>query len=169
LQTALQNLFGDRVAMTSALGDPGARNILEKLLGQEGIAATEKEMKEGGAGSLRGGAQMMNLAMNKLNASPEMAREAIEQITKYTMGQAQFEKQKWGPDYARYRSAGKDITDFDRWYDSKYNISDVVPPVQVQGTMPPPAALSKLQEGQHTTFGNGQVWTMQNGKPVQVK
>lgn len=33
----------------------------------------------------------------------------------------------------------------------------------------PKAALSQLKEGQHTTFGNGQTWTLQNGKPVQVQ
>jgi hypothetical protein len=33
----------------------------------------------------------------------------------------------------------------------------------------PPQALVKLQEGMHTTFGNGQVWTLQNGKPVRVQ
>lgn len=31
----------------------------------------------------------------------------------------------------------------------------------------PPVNL--LQEGTHTTFANGQVWTLQNGQPVQVK
>jgi hypothetical protein len=33
----------------------------------------------------------------------------------------------------------------------------------------PPAALSQLKEGQTTTFGNGQQWTLQNGKPTRVK
>jgi hypothetical protein len=26
-----------------------------------------------------------------------------------------------------------------------------------------------LKEGQQTAFANGQVWTLQNGKPVRVK
>lgn len=33
----------------------------------------------------------------------------------------------------------------------------------------PTEARSKLQEGHNTTFGNGQVWTLKNGEPVQVK
>jgi hypothetical protein len=33
----------------------------------------------------------------------------------------------------------------------------------------PPQALGALKEGIHTTFGNGQVWTIQNGKPVRVQ
>ena len=33
----------------------------------------------------------------------------------------------------------------------------------------PKEALSKLQEGSHTTFSNGQVWTLQNGQPKRVK
>ena len=35
-------------------------------------------------------------------------------------------------------------------------------------TLPPDAA-SKLKEGVNTTFRNGQVWTLQRGKPVQVQ
>lgn len=43
------------------------------------------------------------------------------------------------------------------------------------GAAPAPAAggstppISALKEGQVTTFGNGQRWTLQNGQPVQVK
>lgn len=33
----------------------------------------------------------------------------------------------------------------------------------------PQAARAALKEGQHTKFSNGQVWTMQGGKPVQVQ
>lgn len=33
----------------------------------------------------------------------------------------------------------------------------------------PAGLVSRLKEGKQTTFGNGQVWTLQNGKPVQVK
>jgi len=32
----------------------------------------------------------------------------------------------------------------------------------------PASAAAKLKEGVNTTFGNGQVWTLQKGKPVQV-
>jgi hypothetical protein len=42
------------------------------------------------------------------------------------------------------------------------------PAAQKQTTLPP-AAVSVLKEGQQTTFANGQVWTLQNGKPVRVK
>jgi hypothetical protein len=33
----------------------------------------------------------------------------------------------------------------------------------------PPEAVSQLKEGIHTTFANGQTWTLQQGKPVQVQ
>jgi hypothetical protein len=33
----------------------------------------------------------------------------------------------------------------------------------------PPAAMASLKEGQHTTFKNGQVWTLRGGQPVQVQ
>ncbi len=41
---------------------------------------------------------------------------------------------------------------------------------QAQQAAPlPPAALSSLREGEHTKFRNGQVWTLQGGRPVQVQ
>lgn len=36
------------------------------------------------------------------------------------------------------------------------------------GTLPP-QAVAHLSEGQHTTFANGQTWTLQGGKPVKVQ
>lgn len=33
----------------------------------------------------------------------------------------------------------------------------------------PPAKAAELKEGENTTFGNGQVWTIKGGKPVKVK
>jgi hypothetical protein len=39
-------------------------------------------------------------------------------------------------------------------------------PAPAVSTTPP---VSKLKEGVATTFGNGQTWTLKNGKPVQVK
>jgi len=33
----------------------------------------------------------------------------------------------------------------------------------------PPEAMAQLKENFHTTFGNGQVWTLVNGKPVRVQ
>ncbi len=41
------------------------------------------------------------------------------------------------------------------------------PPAAAGGL--PPQAVSRLKEGVVTQFGNGQAWTLQNGKPVQVK
>jgi hypothetical protein len=139
VQTAIQTLLGDQAAMTRMLGDPSGHAILTKLLGQQGIAATEKEMAEGGA-SLRGGATMMSMAMKQLNASPEMAREAVEQITKYQLAQAQYAQQKWGKDFLRF-SANKnnDVTKFDDYYSTKYPMSQVVPPIQLKSETPPAA------------------------------
>lgn len=44
-----------------------------------------------------------------------------------------------------------------------------VSPAGGAATTLPPQALGALKEGFHTTFGNGQVWTLQNGKPVRVQ
>ena len=40
-------------------------------------------------------------------------------------------------------------------------------PSGVSNAQSPPVSL--LKEGVNTTFANGQVWTLQNGQPVQVK
>jgi len=37
-----------------------------------------------------------------------------------------------------------------------------------QSKGPPPEALKSLKEGVHTKFGNGQTWTLKDGKPEQV-
>jgi hypothetical protein len=52
--------------------------------------------------------------------------------------------------------------------------SAAAPNVKPAGNKPAPAVsttppVSKLKEGVATTFGNGQTWTLKNGKPVQVK
>ena len=39
----------------------------------------------------------------------------------------------------------------------------------VSQTELPPSARKQLAEGQITTFGNGQQWTLRNGKPVRIK
>ena len=41
------------------------------------------------------------------------------------------------------------------------------PQTSSQTTLPQ-EAISKLKEGQVTTFGNGQKWTLENGQPVQI-
>ena len=45
---------------------------------------------------------------------------------------------------------------------------DPKPPV-ASAPLPPPNEIAKLQEGHKTTFVNGQVWTLKDGKPVRVK
>lgn len=40
---------------------------------------------------------------------------------------------------------------------------------ETKADLPPVAALKQLEEGKVTTFANGQSWTVQNGKYVQVK
>lgn len=47
--------------------------------------------------------------------------------------------------------------------------SEDAPPPAAQEASPPPEALKALQEGHETTFKNGQVWTIKDGKPSRVK
>ena len=50
--------------------------------------------------------------------------------------------------------------------DDAYNGLKAAHTKEPAGTTPP---VSSLREGHDTTFGNGQVWTLRNGQPVQVK
>jgi len=51
---------------------------------------------------------------------------------------------------------------------AEYILNDGKIPQQPQAQLPP-AAVQQLKEGVHTTFANGQTWTLQGGKPVQVQ
>ncbi len=43
------------------------------------------------------------------------------------------------------------------------------PPPPAAAELPPPEALKLLKENFPTRFENGQVWTLKDGKPLQVK
>jgi hypothetical protein len=162
--TAIQGLFGNQAYVNNLLGDPSSSQILTKLLGADGLAATQAQFKAEGA-SPRLGTQMVQTIMGKLNANPDLARPAIEDMLKFSQSQAAYEKQMWGPDYARYTTAGKDPAKFEAWYGDKAPIQGAVaanPITKPDGT--PAKAVSEP-----TAMGpKGEVMVVRNGKWVDA-
>lgn len=64
-----------------------------------------------------------------------------------------------------YLLARNDPRRFDVWNEQYFPQEKIV---NTKTTMPA-SAVAQLKEGVHTTFGNKQVWTLKNGKPVQVQ
>ncbi|HTS53474.1 MAG TPA: hypothetical protein VMH26_09400 [Burkholderiales bacterium] len=113
VMTAINN----PVALRGILGDASSSAILRKMLGN---AAFEQLETDANGNQMRLGSQTIRVAMTQLSASPEMTEDAINALMDQVIKNSQYELQKNGPDYQRYRAAGNDVTDFDRWYDSKY-------------------------------------------------
>lgn len=146
---------------------------LTKILSSNGSTGTVEERQE-----------FSNTAANLAN-SPEQTAGAIHtlknmlgrQMTDLALqyhgatGRSDFSRRYVAPDVAQYLEIGPDAGGGQQ--------TSVVPP----GTSPtvsaspaggaattlPPQALAVLKEGIHTTFSNGQVWTIQNGKPIRVQ
>lgn len=148
---------------------------LTKILSTNGSTGTAEERQEFG-----------NTAANLANA-PEQTTGAIStlknmlgrQMTDLALqyhgatGRSDFARRYVAPDVAQYLEINPD---------------GGPPPVAPSGSTPaptsptasaspargaatvlPPQALQQLKEGFHTTFGNGQIWTIQNGKPTRVQ
>jgi hypothetical protein len=170
-------------AFKKAFGAPAPTNVqtAAEFIGPELIKILSAN-NSAGTGEERQG--FSNTAANLSNA-PEQTGEAIgtlknmlgRQLTDMAIqyhgatGRSDFARRYVAPDVAQYLEVNPD--------------GGAPPPggVQAPATSPttsaspaggaatllPPQALSQLKEGFHTTFGNGQVWTLQNGKPVKVQ
>src|ERR1700722_11879464 len=115
-RTALAVALGNPASLRTILGDATSSSILRKMLGN---AAFEQLETDANGNSMRLGSQTIRVAMTQLSASPEMTPQAIQALTGQMIKNASYEKQK-ANDYATYKGAGGDVTDFDRWYSNKY-------------------------------------------------
>ena len=113
IQTALQNPD----SLKFLLGDATSSAILRKMLGN----ASFKQIEDDANGnSMRLGANTIRVAMTQLSASPEMTPQAIMGLTGQMIKNANYEKQKWGADYAAYSRAGGDVNKYDDQYNTKF-------------------------------------------------
>ena len=133
--TYVMNLVGNPVMLQGILGNAAASDALRKMLGNESFAQIEADAQ---GNQMRLGAQTIKTAMTQLSASPEMTPAAILAITNSVKMNAQYDKEKWGQDYATYiRTAGpntdKRADAYSGYYDSKYAPTSTLDPNTLNG------------------------------------
>jgi hypothetical protein len=146
---------------------------LTKILSANGSTGTAEERQEfsNTAANLANSPEQTGGALTTLKSM--LGRQMTDMAIQYhgATGRSDFARRYVAPDVSHYLELNPDAA----------GSSDVTPP----GTSPtvsaspaggaatalPSQALAALQAhpGQHVTFGNGQVWTLQNGKPVKVQ
>ncbi|MGO8847246.1 MAG: hypothetical protein ACLQFI_18310 [Methylocella sp.] len=106
-----------------------------------------------------------------------LGRQLTDMALQYhgATGRSDFAKRYVAPDVAQYLDVNPEGAS------APMAPTGAAPPASTAATSVSPAggaattlptqALTALQAhpGQHVTFGNGQVWTLQNGKPVRVQ
>lgn len=113
-QAWMQQLSSNPQLLEQTMGSPASREVLTKLLGQQ--ALSEIENQAAGKGGFRMSTQAAALAMNKLNASPDLMKETNQFLLNHSIAQDKYDVQRTGPDYLAYSAAGKDVTAYDTWY-----------------------------------------------------
>jgi hypothetical protein len=157
----MQTILGNPAMLRGILGDPAARQVLEKALGNDAVMDIEKEAQSGGA-QMRLGQNTMNMAINKLAASANMTPQAIMTMTNAIKANAQYDRQKWGSDFAAYnRTAGPGVDKradaYSAWYDNKYPNSTTINPSTLSGQgNTPPVRTATGPNGQKLYLRNGQ-------------
>jgi hypothetical protein len=114
----LGTLLGNGPAVQSLLGNASSRSVLEKVLGVDAVMDIENAGK--GTGGIRLGSQVLSAAINKLAASPLMTPDAIMTMTNAVKANAEYDRQKYGPDYAAYKKSGGDVNSFEKVYNDKF-------------------------------------------------
>jgi hypothetical protein len=120
----LGTLLGNGPAVQTVLGNASSRSVLEKVLGVDAVMDIENAGK--GTGGIRLGSQVLSAAINKLAASPLMTSDAIMTMTNAVKANANYDRQKYGPDYAAYKKAGGDANVFERAYNDKFPNQTVI-------------------------------------------
>jgi hypothetical protein len=169
---------------TKAFGSPAPTNIqtaaefigpeLTKILSGNGSTGTAEERQgfSNTAANLANAPEQTGQAIGTLKSM--LGRQMTDMALQYhgATGRSDFARRYVAPDVAQYLELNPDASG---------QAGGVAPP----GTSPtvsaspaggaattlPPQALQALQAhpDQHVTFGNGQVWTLQNGKPTRVQ
>jgi hypothetical protein len=113
VQKVLGNLTGSQ--FTSWVdSNPGAYDILAKGLGNQALDTTLSKLRSEGA-QVRLGQGESNLILNKLSASPEMAKSAVQSLLNWQNQQLSYEADRQNAIPA-YLAQGKDARVFDHEY-----------------------------------------------------
>jgi hypothetical protein len=162
--TFVMNLVGNPKMLQSILGNSAASDALRKMLGNESFAQIEADAQ---GNQMRLGAQTIKTAMTQLSASPEMTPQAIRALTNSVKTSAQYDKQKWGADYATYlRTPGVDkrADAYSSYYDSKYAPSSTLNPNALSGGSSGGAGAGGMPDA---GANSGRSITLSNGTRMQ--
>jgi hypothetical protein len=145
-----------KIAWQNATGQPAPNDL--SLVGQ----LVADELQKAALGSPGGQEERLALKERLTGAkSAAVIKSAIEQGRGLVKGQLGSLQQRWSAGYGDPEQfAERFLTEDAR------NLFNKKPPPPANL---PPQASSQLKEGQVTTFGNGQRWTLKNGIPVQVQ
>jgi hypothetical protein len=166
-----------------AFGSPAPTNIqtaaefigpeLTKILSANGSTGTAEERQgfSNTAASLANAPEQTGEAIGTLKNM--LGRQMTDLALQYhgATGRSDFARRYVAPDVAQYLELNPDMAAPSSGGVQPPATSPTVSasPAGGAATTLPPQALSQLKEGFHTTFGNGQVWTLQKGKPVKVQ
>jgi hypothetical protein len=132
---AIATALNNPAALKFILGDATSSAILRKMLGNQSFTQIESDAN---GNQMRLGANTIKVAMTQLSASPEMTPQAIQALTGQIIKNANYEKQKWGADYAAYSRSGGDVIKYDGQYDTKYpNTTHIDTAAGPQANAPP--------------------------------
>jgi hypothetical protein len=191
----LANKLGNQ--WTKAFGAPAPTNIqtaaefigpeLTKILSANGSAGTgeERQAFSHNAANLANAPEQTGQAIGTLKNM--LGRQLTDLALQYhgATGRSDFARRYVAPDVARYLEVDPQGGPTPQGGDLANSVPQLgggvqgptpspttsVSPAGGAATTLPPQALQALQAhpGQHVTFGNGQVWTLQNGKPTRVQ
>ena len=158
IQTAAEFIGPELTKILSANGSTGTAEERQGFANTAANLANSPEQTAGAIGTLKGmlGRQMTDMALQYHGAT----------------GRSDFARRYVAPDVGNYLDINPE--------GGPPPAPGAAPPASTSPTVSaspaggnagalPPQALAQLKEGIHTTFGNGQVWTIQNGKPVRVQ
>jgi hypothetical protein len=158
IQTAAGFIGPELTKILSSNGSTGTAEERQEFSHTAANLANAPEQTAGAIGTLKNmlGRQMTDMALQYHGAT----------------GRSDFARRYVAPDVAQYLELNPEASG---------QAGSVTPPATSPTTSAspaggaatalPPQALQALQAhpGQHVTFGNGQVWTLQNGKPTRVQ
>jgi hypothetical protein len=160
IQTASSFIGPELTKILSANGSTGTAEERQEFSNTAANLANSPEQTSGAIGTLKNmlGRQLTDMALQYHGAT----------------GRSDFARRYVAPDVARYLEVDPQGASA-----SLGPGGPAAPTSPVVSASPaggaamtlPPQALTALQAhpGQHVTFGNGQVWTLQNGKPARVQ
>jgi len=159
IQTASSFIGPELTKILSANGSTGTAEERQEFSNTAANLANSPEQTAGAIGTLKNmlGRQLTDLALQYHGAtgrSDFATRYVAPDVAQYLEVNAPGGPQPQGPTAIAAPATSPTVS---------------ASPARGYATALPPAALGQLKEGFHTTFGNGQIWTLQNGKPVQVQ